>query len=180
VLDFAAFYPVQSPHWSTQFYEWMLREINDPLFAKHYAFLTMYTAVEAVYLVPHGIWCIRCLLRDDYLAPFHLLIWSGYMAQSAAVCAVEIWAVADWPVEAVQKSLPGYIVFTIVGGLNLAFARVLSEVYTCADRSRRHRHVCGQRRQGASYAPSAEAKGGLIGTAPSRLFPMVTWRIDDS
>ncbi|KAH8647335.1 transmembrane protein 6/97 [Xylariales sp. PMI_506] len=115
LLDFAVYYPVDKPHWSTNFLDWMLREIDDPLYQQHHPFLEMYTAIEALYLLPHGFWCIRGLLKDDAMVPFHLLIWSWYMVQSCAVCGIEVWAAKDWPRESVNKATPGYVVFFIIG-----------------------------------------------------------------
>lgn len=57
--------------------------------------------------------------EDDKMIPVHLLVFATHLVASTLVCFVEVWAAKDWPKEDINKNLPGYLVFFVVGTSHL-------------------------------------------------------------
>ena len=52
---------------------------------------------------------------DTTTTPIVLLILATHLLTSTLVCGVEVWSMKDWPVESINKNLPGYFGFGVIG-----------------------------------------------------------------
>ncbi len=62
-----------------------------------------------------SLWSIRGLVQDDKTVPLNLLVLATHLLSSTAVCFVEVLNTKDWPREVINRNLPGYVGFGVVG-----------------------------------------------------------------
>ncbi|KAH6674870.1 transmembrane protein 6/97 [Halenospora varia] len=110
-LDFIHYSPIPLPKIFHFPLDWFKAEYNDPLYTRDPPFFKLFIIVEAVYLLPMSLWCIRGLVKDSKMVPLHLLVLSTHIVSSTAVCGVEMYYTKDWPQEYLDKNLPGYVIF---------------------------------------------------------------------
>jgi hypothetical protein len=60
------------------------------------------------------------------MAPVHLLVLSTHLISSTLVCLIEVIYTEDWPRETINKNIPGYVSFLIVGRSQFAHAPTLT------------------------------------------------------
>jgi len=114
-IDLIPLYPISLQPYTSFLYDYFRTTYNDPLYFKDPPFFRLYIIVEAVYTVPMCLWSIRGLIHDDTTTPLHLLVLATHLLSSTAVCFVEVLGTQDWPREVINKNVPGYVGFGVVG-----------------------------------------------------------------
>lgn len=49
------------------------------------------------------------------MVPLYLLPLATHLVISTVICFVEVWNTQDWPSEDINKNLPGYVGYFIIG-----------------------------------------------------------------